>query len=81
MSIEEALSLFDEDDTRAEFIDEIKTRLTSDDFLEILAYQITDCAIDSHEIMTFLLNSELREDLIEWVNDMGQFSWEPEEGL
>ena len=81
MSIEEALSLFDEDDTRAEFIDEIKTRLTSDDVLEILAYQITDCAIDSHEIMTALLKSELREDVIEWINDLGHFTWEPEEGL
>lgn len=69
------------DDNRAEFVEAIKTRLTSDEVLILLGAQVTDCAIDSHEIMTFLLNGGLHEDLLEWINTMGQFSWKPEEGL
>ena len=79
MSIEEALLLFD--DNRAEFVEALKNRLTSDEVILLLDTQIEDCGIDVHEIMSCLLKSVLKEDLIEWINDMGQFSWKPQEGL
>ncbi len=79
LSIEKALIIFDEN--RAEFIDALKNRLTSDEVLLLLVEKLELCAIDSHEIMSCLLKSVLKEDLIEWINDMGQFSWKPQEGL
>ena len=72
-------SLFDEN--RAEFVEALKNRLTSDEVLLLLVEQLELCAIDSHEIMSCLLKSVLKEDLIEWINDLGHFTWEPEEGL
>jgi len=77
--IEKALTLFDEESSRDQFIERLKPYFTSDEVLGLLEAQIKDFGIEAHEIMTFLLKSELREDLIEWINDMGQFSWKPEE--
>ena len=77
--IEKALTLFEEESSRDQFVERLKTCFTSDEVLQILEAQIKDCGIDAHEIMTFLLKSELKEDLIEWINDVGQFSWKPEE--
>jgi len=72
-------SLFDEN--RAEFVEALKNRLTSDEVLLLLVEQLELRAIDSHEIMMTLLESNIREDVILWIDAMGQYTWKPQEGL
>ena len=65
--IEKALTLFEEESSRKQFLEQLKSYLTSDEVLSLLEEKIKDSTIGTHQVMTLLLESDLRENVFMWI--------------